>query len=420
MIKKVDEVEISTKKLSDYKKIVDPMLMREIKKLSETLQGKKVVHVNTTSQRGGGGVAEILLSLVPLMRDCGLEASWLTMDGPPRFFEITKKIHNSLQGNRNKLSKDEKDFFINHSKKVAKEFDNIHADCWIIHDPQPLLLPEFSENVHPAISRIHIDLSCPNRDTWNFILPHFENFEKAIFSMREYANGDIDKKKVVIFPPAIDPIAEKNKPMRKETARLILENLGVNPSKPIVAQVSRFDIFKDPVGVVKAFYQAKNEIPNLQLVLLGLTLASDDPESTKVFEKVKRYAKGDPDIYMFHDPREIQYDNETIVNAVQSGSDLILQKSLKEGFGLTATEAMWKRQAVVAGNVGGLKLQIRNNYNGFLVNSVEECAYRIVEIIKDRKLKSTLAKRAKENVKKHFLLPRLLRDYLKLINEVVN
>jgi len=419
MIERVEEVELATKKLDSYRRYMEVGLAGEIQKLALKLKGRRVVHVNTTSKRGGGGVAEILYGLVPLMRDVGLDASWYTIQPPQKFFDVTKKIHNSLQGGREGLSRTEKKFFVSQIKKVAKEFSGLQADAWLIHDPQPLLLAHFSKSVQPAILRLHIDLSKPNRDTWDFLFPYLKNYEKIIFSMNEYVNGRIDSKKVGVFTPAIDPLTAKNVPMKKETAKLILENLGVNPTKPVAAQVSRFDIFKDPVGVVKAFYLAKRDIPKLQLILLGLTLASDDPESAKIFEKVKRYAKGDPDIFMFHDPRLIQYDNETLVNAVQTGADIILQKSTKEGFGLTATEAMWKSKAVIAGKVGGLKRQVRNGFNGFLVSSVEECGYRIAELMKDRKLRSEMGKRAREHVKKHFLLPRLLRDYLKTIDEIV-
>lgn len=419
MIEEVKDFQIDTKELRRYKKLTEPKIWNEIQRLSLKLKGKSIAHVNTTSHRGGGGVAEILHSLVPLMRDVGLDVHWFKLKASKSFFKATKNIHDTLQGDSRNLTEEEKNLYLEESKKIAGDFEKVQADVWIIHDPQPLLLPNFCSSMKNSILRIHIDLSKPNEDTWNFLFPHVAKYKKIIFSMKEYANNRLPTDKIVIFPPAIDPLTAKNAPLKKETARMILENLGLNPGKPIVAQISRFDVWKDPVGVVKAFYHAKKIIPDLQLVFMGLTFASDDPESLAAFNEIKRYAKGDPDIFAFYYPRNLQYDNNTLINAVQTGADVIVQKSIKEGFGLTVTEAMWKKEAVIGGNVGGIKLQIRNGYNGFLVSSEEECGARIAELIKNKKLQSEMGRRARIYVEKHFLLPRLLRDYLKIIDGVI-
>ncbi|GBE16891.1 trehalose synthase [bacterium BMS3Abin15] len=415
----IEEVKIQEKKLADYRKLMPENLKLELKRLAEKLKGKKIVHINTTSREGGGGVAEILHGIVPLMRDLGINASWYTIEPPLKFFEITNKIHNGLQGKGKKLTKAEKDYYLAQSKKLSKHVEKLGAHVYFIHDPQPLALTYFSKKIDPSILRIHIDISNPLQDTWKFLLPYVSDHEKVIVSIHEFINKDLPKKKVVVFPPAIDPLDAKNMPMKKEYARMILENMGINPSKPVIAQVSRLDPFKDPIGVIKAFYIAKKTVPNLQLILLAQNLADDNPYSKKIFEEVKKHTKGDPDIHLFYDPKKMEYENDIIVNAVQIASDIIIQKSTKEGFGLTVTEAMWKGSAVIAGRVGGIKIQIRDGYNGYLVSTINHCASKIVELIKDKKLRHTFGRHAKKSVTENFLLPRLLRDHLKTANEVL-
>ena len=416
MLKKV---QIQEKNINDYREFISDDLMLEIKKLSEILRDKKIIHINATSQPGGGGVAEILHSLIPLMQDLKIGAEWHTINPPEDFFSVTNKIHNGLQGKKVELAETEKELYIEQSKKMSAEIKKLNAQLYVIHDPQPLLITSFSKKIHPAISRIHIDLSSPNPDVWNFIFPYFKPYQKIILSVREFINGNLPKEKVTVFPPATDPLTLKNLPIKKERALIILEDLGINPSKPIVSQVSRLDPFKDPIGVIKAFYIAKKNIPNLQLILLAQDLAKDNPYSDNIFNEVEKYTKGDPDIFLFYDPKKTKYSNDVLVSAVQTASDIIIQKSIKEGFGLTVTEAMWKGQAVIAGRVGGIKIQIRDGYNGYLVSTVEHCASRIEELIKDKSLRETFGRRAKKSVAKNFLIPRLLRDHLKVAREVI-
>jgi trehalose synthase len=416
----IEKIQVQEKKLNDYKKFVSPELLREINVLAGKLKGKKIVHVNSTSRLGGGGVAEILHSLIALMRDAGVEADWYIIKSTKKFFKITNKIHNNLQGFSEKITKSEKDYYLSQSEKFARELEKLKADYYVIHDPQPLACCRFSDKISPSVLRIHVDLSSPNADTWGFLFPFIKNYQRVIISTHEFANNKIPKEKIIVIPPAIDPLKAKNMPMKREYARMILENLGINPSKPLISQVSRLDPFKDPIGVIQSFYLAKKDIFDLQLVLLAQNLANDNPLSRKIFEDVKRYAKGDPDIHIFYEPEKIQYENDILVNAVQTASDIVLQKSVKEGFGLTVTEAMWKGKAVIAGRVGGIKIQIRDGYNGYMVSSVEHCASKIVELMKDKKLRVKLGRHAKESVAKNFLMPRLLRDHLRLADEVLN
>lgn len=410
-------VPLYKKELKDYQKFIDNTLYQKILGLAKQLKGQRVVHINATSL--GGGVAEILNTLVPLMNNLDIKTHWHTLPPGKKFFEITKKIHNSLQGENITLNDDEKQLYLSKNKKMARSLKNIKANIWIIHDPQPLPLISYFQNLHPAILRFHVDLSNPYDDTWDFLFPHIEKYDKIIFSVKDFVHGDIPKEKINIFPPAIDPLSPKNIPLSLESAKSIVQNFEINIDKPLITQISRFDIWKDPLGVIKAYYLAKNKIPDLQLALVGLILAQDDPEAIKIFEKVKKHAKGDPDIFLFSDIKKLNIENDVLINAFQIASDAILQKSMKEGFGLTITEAMWKEKPVIGGNVGGIKLQIKNGKNGFLVDSPQEAAERIVQLIENPDLAKKLGKVAKETVREKFLIPRLLRDYLKLFVELI-
>jgi len=413
----IEKVKLQEKSIADYSELIDARLSKEIQELAQKLQGKKIVHVNATSKLGGGGVAEILHSLIPLMIDLGIDASWYTISPPPEFFEITNKIHNALQGSEAGLSKDEEKLYLKHSQEMAKEIETTDADLFIIHDPQPLLAATFSEKIKPAISRIHIDLSAPNKKVWDFLFPYFRPYEKVVLSIHDFINGNFDQGNITIFPPAIDPLSPKNVPSNLEDSKRIVESLGINTSKPIISQISRLDKFKDPIGVIKAFYIAKKSIPDLQLILLAKNIATDNPLSKGIYEEVRKYSDGDHDIFLFYD-QELPYTNDTVVNAVQSASDIVIQKSVKEGFGLTVTEAMWKNKAVIAGRVGGIKIQIKDGFNGYLVSTVEHCAARIVEILKDPEIKESIEKNARYSVSKNFLITRLLRDHLKLYSQI--
>ncbi len=412
-------VKTPIQKLEKYKSIISNSLYREINNLAKELQSLKVVHVNSTPR--GGGVAEVLKSLIPLMKGIGIKAEWYVVPPGRKFFGLTKEIHNTLQGKKVFLNSDFQKCYQIYTKRFARLMLDMKADVWVFHDPQPAGIIQFlpDSGFHPIISRIHIDTSSPNLEAWKFIKKFLIKYDKIIFSIKEFVPKDIPKEKIVIFPPAIDPLVEKNRPISLPSARGILESFGINPKKPLISQISRFDPWKDPIGVIKTYRFAKKKIPDLQLALVGLFLAYDDPEAMKVFDMVKKEAKGDKDIFLFSNPDELgSLKVDRFVNAFQQGSDIILQKSIREGFGLTVSEAMWKQKPVIAGNVGGIKLQIRDGQNGFLVSNSQQAAERIIELIRNPGLAKRIGKKAKASVQKKFLMPRLLRDYLRLFQQV--
>lgn len=410
-------VKTPTQKLERYRGIISDELLEEIKNLTKNLKGLKVVHINATPR--GGGVAEILKSLIPLMKGVGLKAEWYTIPPGEDFFKITKEIHNALQGKEYAFPIWHRARYLQHIEKTAFLMKDMKADIWVVHDPQPagviLYLPHF----HPSICHLHIDLTSPNHEAWNFFVGSFRMYNKIVLASKEFIKKEIEEK-AVIFPPAIDPLMEKNQALGLKKAKEILESFGIDVEKPLISQVSRFDPWKDPLGVITAYKLAKKKIPDLQLALVGLFLAQDDPEAIKVFKETEKLAKRDSDIFLFSNADQIgSLKVDTFVNAFQTASDIILQKSVKEGFGLTVSEAMWKGKTVIGGNVGGIKLQIQDGKNGFLVSTPKEAATRIIQLIKNPQLTEKLGKSAKETVREKFLMPRLLRDYLKLFKELV-
>ena len=410
-------VETLVQKLENYKEIVAEEILKEIKTLAGGLKKLRVNLINSTPR--GGGVAEILKSLVPLMKGVGLKAEWYTI--PPRedFFRITKEIHNALQGKEYIFPFWHRVRYLKHVETTANLMRDMKADLWVIHDPQPASVILYLPNFHPSICHLHIDLTSPNPEAWNFFVGSFRMYDKIILTSKEFIKKEI-KEKTITFPPAINSLMEKNKPLELKRAKMILENFGINTGNPLISQISRFDPWKDPLGVIEAFRLAKKKIPNLQLALVGLFLARDDPEAMKIFKEVERKAKGTPDIFLFSNADQIgSLKVDIFVNAFQTASDIILQKSIREGFNLSVTEAMWKGKAVIGGNVGGIKLQIENGKNGFLVSSPKEAAKRIVQLIKNPQLAEKLGEAARETVREKFLMPRLLRDYLKLFKELV-
>jgi len=408
----------------DYKKI-NSGVFHQLKTAAAKLKGKKVIHVNATPF--GGGVAEILRSQVPFEQYLGIQSRWLVLRAPKQFFVITKKIHNLIQGKPGLLSADEKNFYLGVNQELSQRFQKIleklNPDIVFIHDPQPLPLIQFLSPNCPVILRLHIDLSSPNPSIIEFLRPFIERYQSVILSSKDYLSAlrFLKKSLVKIIPPAIDPLTAKNCPMDKRTAALILEKLEINYLKPVIAQVSRFDPWKDPLGVIKAYYIAKKEIENLQLVLAGFQLAKDDPEAAMVFKEVEKHAKGDPDIFLFSDPRQLgDVQNDIFINALYTTSALIIQKSIREGFGLTMTEAMWKGKAVIAGKTSGALLQIKNNKNGVLVSSPEEAAGAIVRLIKNERLRERLGKAARQSAKERFLMPKHVLSNIKEYQSLLN
>ena len=410
-------VETSSKKLEKYKGLISENLFLEIKEISKNLKGLKVNFVNSTPR--GGGVAELLKSLVPLMKGVGIKAEWYTIPGGNDFFKITKEIHNALQGKDYSFPFSHRKKYLNYLKKTAKIMHDMKADIWVINDPQPAGIISFLPNLHPSVCRLHIDLTSPNREVWNFISEFLKNYDKIVLSSKKYIKPEIKKNSVVVTP-AIDPLVFKNRAFYLKKANQILKNFGINSEFPLISQVSRFDPWKDPIGVIRSYQIAKKKIPNLQLALVGFFLARDDPEALKIYKIVKKETLRDPDIFLFADVDKIDSLRvDAFVNAVQVASDVILQKSIREGFGLTVSEAMWKEKPVIGGNVGGIKTQIKDKKNGFLVNTSQQAAQRIVQLIENPDLAKKLGQAAKKTVREKFLMPRLLKDHLNLYKKLV-
>ncbi len=419
MYLKLDHPPIS---LDAYRPYMTSDLADELTSVAAELQGLRVAHLNATAI--GGGVAEILQSMVPLFNALGIATERIVIDpNEAEFFQVTKRIHNLLQGAEGALSERELEIYHNNLRQVATAMrqDQLSADVWFMHDPQLLplagLLREsrFCGGNGAWLWICHIDLTHPNPSAIDSLLPMHQDYDHLIFSLQQYVPVDhVKDKPVYIAPPAIDPLAEKNNPMDEAKAWDIVASMGIDRRRPLITQVSRFDIWKDPWGVIDAFRQARESAPGLQLALLGLSQASDDPEAGEILNSVVSHAAGDPDIHLFHDPSAIPATNDQVVNALQMASTVLVQKSTREGFGLTVTEGMWKGKPMIGGNAGGIRIQIDDGQNGYLVSSPQECARRIVTLLQDSNLASFIGAAGRASVRRRFLLPRLALDYLKV------
>ncbi|MEA2252050.1 MAG: trehalose synthase [Solirubrobacteraceae bacterium] len=405
-------VAVGSKNLADYTHIVGRDLVQEIRELAEPLKGSRVVHISATAF--GGGVSEILYTLVPLMRDVGLECEWQVIYGREEFFNATKLMHNALQGAPDDLTDEQWDTWRRYNEMNARELVGGWDVC-LVHDPQPAALYQLvPEKARGWLWRCHIDVSSPNPDTMGKLLPYIADYPQSVFHVADYVprgmNGHVN-----IVPPAIDPLAPKNMALSPEDAAYVCEQFGIDVDRPMMTQVSRFDPWKDPLGVIDAYRIVKEKMPSVQLALVG-SMASDDPEGWDFFNATIAHAEGDPDIHILNNFNNV---GSIEVNAFQSQSDVLIQKSTREGFGLTVTEAIWKGRPFIGGNVGGIPLQVENGVSGYLVDSVEACAARTLDILKDPALGKALGRRGKEHVRKHFLMPRYLRDYLKIFTELL-
>ncbi|MFA9271649.1 MAG: glycosyltransferase [Baekduiaceae bacterium] len=404
-------VAVGAKKLADYTHICGRDLIEEIHELAKPLEGARVVHLSATAF--GGGVAEILYTLIPLMNDVGLETEWQVIYGREEFFNATKLMHNALQGNPQDLAPDEWDVWERYNEMNSRELAG-GMDVCLVHDPQPAalfkLVPEKSKG---WLWRCHIDVSTPNPDTIGRLLPWIADYPEALFHMPSYVPDGMHGR-VHIVPPAIDPLAPKNMALSPEDASYVCQQFGIDVDRPLICQVSRFDPWKDPLGVIDAYRLVKEEIGDVQLALVG-SMASDDPEGWDYFNATIAHADGDPDIHILNNFNNV---GAIEVNAFQSHADVLIQKSTREGFGLTVSEAIWKGRPFIGGNVGGIPLQVENGVSGYLVDDVETCAARSVDILRDPALGKALGRRGKEHVRKHFLTPRYLRDYLKIFTEL--
>jgi trehalose synthase len=399
--------------LDDYLGIVGEEEVNSVKALAEKLTRKSVTHVNSTAF--GGGVAEMLQNLVPLMKDVGLDVHWEVIKGSLDFFNVTKKIHNALQGMNVELSPEEIRTYLEYNRQNS-ESTILNTDFVVVHDNQPAAMIQFlPTKKNKWIWRCHIDLSTPNTSVWGFLEAYISHYDAAIFTSEKYVIPSLKVPKILIRPPSIDPLSDKNKEISAETVSAVLQKFGVNPEKPVITQVGRFDPWKDPEGVIDIYRLVKKEIPQVQLLLIA-GMATDDPEGWTYFEKTARHAGDDNDVHLLTDLKGVK---DIEVNAFQRASNVMLQMSIREGFGLSVTESLWKGIPVVGRPVGGIPLQIINGTNGYLVNTVNEAAEKTIYLLNHKEEAQQMGAKGKEHVKNNFLIVNDLKDYLKLFIDLL-
>lgn len=400
--------------MEEYAHIAGVDVIEHLRQLARHLKGLRLVHVNST--RVGGGVAEILYKMVPLMEELGLDVSWEIISGDAEFYECTKNFHNALQGTSIPITESQLKAYETTNRMTAELLrDTLEtADVVVIHDPQPAaLIQHFPGRKGKWVWRCHIDASSPDRKVWRYLNQTVSTYDASIFSLAQFAQRLPHP--IYLIAPSIDPLHEKNIDIGEEEIAEVSDHFGIDPGRPMVIQVSRYDRFKDPLGVIQAYRIARKFVPGLQLVLAGGG-ASDDPEGDVVLEEVRKAADHDPDIKVLLLPS----DAHRTINALQRASDLVLQKSLKEGFGLTVTEGMWKNKPVIGGDVGGIRIQVIDHHTGFLVRTPEGAALRMHYLLNNSHVRQQLGNKAKEFVRENFLLTRHLREYLTMIYALLN
>jgi trehalose synthase len=410
----LERVPLLSKELDDYADVVEPGTIDRIRSLAESLRGMRVLHVNATAY--GGGVAELLATHVALLRSVGLEADWQVMSGSDEFFAITKTVHNALQGADVEWTPEMQQIYLERVAENALRFEG-EWDYVVIHDPQPCAMREFIGNRGGAtkwVWRCHIDLTDANDRVLKFFQPYIEQYDASVFTMPQFVPHSLDVPHVVHAPPCIDPLSVKNLDMARPFVDELCKSYGIRPADPMVCQISRFDPWKDPVGVIEAFRVVQEDVPDAQLVLAG-SMATDDPEGFHYWELAEAAAGGDPDIHLLSN---IQQVGSVQINAFQRAADVVVQKSLREGFGLTVSEGLWKGRPVVGGRCGGIVLQIEDGVDGYLVDSVETCAKRIIELLRDPRRAGVMGAHGREHVRHSFLSTRELEDWLRLFSDL--
>lgn len=408
-------VPVPDKHLADYVEVAGEAAVQRLREAAEPLRGARVLHLNSTNF--GGGVAELLFTHVPLMRDLGIDATWAVLEGSDDYFAVTKSIHNALQGApmdwTPQMAATYWERIIVNAAEIPDDYD-----YYLIHDPQPAGVIRVIEDADRRrgrwLWRCHIDLSTPNPEVWDFFEPIVNRFEAAIFTLEEFSQPGVSGPELAWIPPSIDPLSVKNRPVSEDTTHEVLAAYGIDPGRPIITQVSRFDPWKDPLGVIDAYRLVREEVPDLQLVMVG-SLANDDPEGMEYLDLTDEHRAGDPDIWLL---TNLQGVGDLQVSSIQDASDVIVQKSTREGFGLVVSEGMWKEKPVVGGNVGGIRLQIVDGGTGYLVDSVESCADRILTLLRDPELRQGMGAAGRERVRDRFLSLREVEDYLRLMTRV--
>jgi trehalose synthase len=399
------------RRLEDFREAAGEEAVERLRDAAAPLKGSRLVQISSTSF--GGGVSELLASHIPLLQDLGIDAQWQLLEGTEEFFTVTKLVHNALQGMPVPWTDAFESTYLDRVRWNAERFEP-DADFVFVHDPQPVALLTFVEEQGRREGRwawrCHIDLSQPMDHVWSFFAVHVARYDAAVFTLQDFVKPGVSPR-VAIIPPSIDPLSPKNAYLDPEAVREILVAYGIDPERPLVTQVSRFDPWKDPLGVIDAFREAKEEISDAQLILVG-SMAHDDPEAWHFLELAQEHSADDPDIHILTNLQDVGH---VVVNAFQRASDVVVQKSIREGFGLTVAEAMWKDRPVIGGNVGGIRLQIEDGVTGYLVDSPEECARRLVELLPDAKRREEMGRAGRARVRERFLMLRELTDYLTLL-----
>lgn len=405
-------VDVGDRSLDAYRGVAPSAILDELRARAEPLRGARVAHVNATPY--GGGVSELLRAVVPLLNDLGLIADWKVISGDNDFFEVTKKIHNGLQGADAALPDEEKAAYLATAERNAAQFTEEY-DFVFVNDPQPAPILGFrGKGSARWIWRCHIDTSQPNAAVWDFLRPLLQGYDAAVFTMQDFVPPDHPFGIVEIIPPAIDPLSPKNMQLPDALARQVLDWIGIRLNRPLITQVSRFDPWKDPMGVIAAYRLVRKEVPNLQLAMVG-SMALDDPEGWDIYNRIIAESRADPLISVFTNLTGV---GNIEVNAFQMLSEVVVQKSTREGFGLVVSEAMWKGVPVVAGRAGGIPLQMADGAGGKLIETTEECAQAILRLLQDPAEARELGERGRERVREHFLLPRLLLNEVTLMSEL--
>ena len=406
-------VDVGRASIDMYEEAAGGEVIEQLRQLAEPLRGSRILHVNATPY--GGGVAEILRAEIPLLRDLGIEADWRIITGGEAFFRATKAMHNGLQGAPRDLTQIDRDVYVENAKRNA-QLQEDEYDLYFIHDPQPAGMPEYRGRGNAKwIWRCHIDTSQPNATVWEFLRPFLRHYDAAVFTLGGFVPPDLPIERVEIIPPAIDPRSPKNLELTNGVATAVLQWIGIHTDQPLMAQISRFDLWKDPMGVIRAYRLAKEEIPDLQLALIG-SMALDDPEGWDIYNEIRQEGDKDPDLFIATNLTGV---GNIEVNACQRLADVVIQLSTREGFGLVVSETLWKETPVVARAAGGIPLQMEGGAGGVLVRKVEDCAEQVIRLVQDKRLARELGLRGKELVRERFLLTRMIADELRLYTSVL-
>jgi trehalose synthase len=414
----LERVPLLEKDLAQYADVVGDEAVAQIREAAEPLQGARVLHVSATAY--GGGVAELLATHVPLLRSAGIDAEWQVLHGSDEFFAVTKQVHNALQGADIEWTSHMQRTYLERILDNSLLMDDGY-DVVVVHDPQPAALLHFLRD-HPSLAggrtrwiwRCHIDLTVANPTVWEFFRPFVELHDASVWTLAEFVPSSLKMEHVVELHPCIDPLSVKNLDLARPFCEELTRQYGVDTKRPMVCQISRFDPWKDPIGVVDAFRIVREQIPDAQLVLAG-SMATDDPEGFRVWEETERARAGDRDIHLLSNLHQV---GSVQINAFQRVANVMVQKSLREGFGLTVSEALWKGRPVVGGRAGGIKLQVIDGYSGYLVDSVEGCAQRIIDLLADPVGADAMGSQGREHVRSNFLATTELHDWLLLLSEL--